>query len=126
MSGRMRSNWNPHTGGPQTDTHTLATTWQYLLQLSICPQPDPAILLLGGNGVHMSTCTRTFPAVAKNWRQFKSAEEGINRSRNIHTRQDYTAIKKKKIEVLLHASNTDESHRRNVSKKNKNKRIPIV
>lgn len=125
MSGRMRSNWNPHTGGPQTDTHTLATTWQYLLQLSICRQPDPAILLLGGNGVHMSTCTRTFPAVAKNWRQFKSAEEGINRSRNIHTRQDYTAIKKK-IEVLLHASNTDESHRRNVSKKNKNKRIPIV
>lgn len=35
------------------------------------------------------------PAGAEDWRQFKSAEELINRSWYIHTMQDYMAIKKK-------------------------------
>lgn len=44
-------------------------------------------------------CKNVPTAVAKNWRQFKFTEEWINRSGYIHTMQDYTAIKKKKIEV---------------------------
>lgn len=67
-------------------------------------------------------CKNVPTAVAKNWRQFKFTEEWINRSGYIHTMQDYTAIKKKNRS----ADNMDESHRRNASKKNKNKRIHVV